>query len=93
MIILHDKKFQKYNLNWPQIPNNIYRILIIGGSGCEKAKLFLNLTSCHTDTDQMYLHANDLYEAKYQILIKKYKGVCLMILKFLLHTRMIWMKL
>ena len=27
---------REHNSNWPYIPDHIYRILIIGGSGCGK---------------------------------------------------------
>ena len=30
------------NLNWPQISNHLYRILIIGGSGSGKTNLLFN---------------------------------------------------
>ena len=33
----------KHNKNWPYIPDNPYRILIIGGSGSEKTNVLLNL--------------------------------------------------
>ena len=32
------------NLNWPYIPDNPYRILIIGGAGSSKTNVLLNLT-------------------------------------------------
>ena len=32
------------NLNWPYIPDNPYRILIIGGAGSGKTNVLLNLT-------------------------------------------------
>ena len=31
------------NLNWSYIPNNVYRILIIGTSGSGKTNMLLNL--------------------------------------------------
>ena len=33
----------KNNLNWPYIPDNPYRILILGGSGSRKTNVLLNL--------------------------------------------------
>ena len=65
----------KHNKNWPYIPDHPYRILIIGGSGSGKTNLLLNLIENHTDVDKIYLYANDPYEAKYQYLINKRKGV------------------
>ena len=58
-----------HNRNWPYIPNNQYRILIIGGSGSGKTNLLLSLIENQTDIDKTCLYAKDLYEAKYQHLI------------------------
>ena len=58
-----------HNKNWPYIPDHPYRILIIGGSGSGKTKVLLNLIENQPDIDKIYLHAKDLYEAKYQYLI------------------------
>ena len=41
------RKIKEYNLNWPQILDNPYRILITGGSGSGKTKALLNIASCH----------------------------------------------
>ena len=30
---------KKHNLNWPDIPNNLYRILTAGGSGSTKKQM------------------------------------------------------
>ena len=59
----------KHNKNWPYIPDNPYRILIIGGSGSGKTNLLLNLIENQPDIDKIYLYAKDPYEAKYQYLI------------------------
>ena len=56
--------------NWPYIPDKPYRILIIGGSGSGKINVLLNLIENQPDIDKIYLYAKDLYEAKYQYLIK-----------------------
>ena len=45
--------------------------MIIGGSGSGKASLLFNLISQQPNIDKIYLYAKDLYEAKYQFLIKK----------------------
>ena len=37
------KTIKKTNLNWPQISYRLYRILIIGSSGCGKTTLLFNL--------------------------------------------------
>ena len=60
----------KHNKNWPYIPGHPYRILITGGSGSGKTNLLLNLIENQPDIDKIYLYAKDLYEAKYQYLIK-----------------------
>ena len=59
------------NLNWLYIPNQPYRILIIGGSGCGKTNTLLNLINNQQDIDTIYLYVKDPYEAKYQFLINK----------------------
>ena len=46
----------KHNKNWPYIPDNPYRILIIGGSGSRKTNLLLNLIENHQDIDKIYLY-------------------------------------
>ena len=57
------------------IPDQPYRILIIGGSGSAKTNVLLNLINNQPDIDQMYLYAKDTYEAKYQQLINKREKV------------------
>ena len=61
----------KHNKHWPYIPDHSYRILIIGGSGCGKRNLLLNLIENQPDIDKIYLYAKDPYESKYQYLIKE----------------------
>ena len=65
----------KHNKNWPYIPDDPYRILIIGGSGSGKTNLLLNLIENQIDIDKIYFYAKDPYEAKYQYLINKREGV------------------
>ena len=60
-----------HNPNWPYIPDHPYRILIIGDSGSGKTNTLLNLINNQPDIDKIYLYAKDLYEDKYQFLIKK----------------------
>ena len=38
-----NKNRRKHNPNWPYIPDNPYRTLIIGGSGSGKTNALLNL--------------------------------------------------
>ena len=71
---VHENK-TKHNKNWPYIPDHLYRILIIGGSGSGKTNLILNLIENQPDIDKIYLYAKDPYESKYQYLINKREGV------------------
>ena len=58
------KNKKEHNLNWPEIPDHPYRILIFGGSGSGKTNVLLNLINHETDIDKIYLYAKDPYEAK-----------------------------
>ena len=58
----------KHDLNRPQIPDNPYRILIIGGSGSGKTNAFLNLKTKMIIT--LLIKFKDPYKAKYQNLNK-----------------------
>ena len=59
------------NKNWPYIPDQRYRILIIGGSGTGKTNFLSDLIENQPDIYKIYLYAEDPYEAKYQYLIKE----------------------
>ena len=65
----------EHNSKWPYIPDHPYRILIAGGSGLGKTNALLNLINNQPDIDKIYLYAKDLYETKYQYLIKKSEKV------------------
>ena len=65
----------EHNLKWPFIPENQYRILIIGGSGSAKTNALLNLINNQPDVDKIYLYSKDPYEAKYQYLINEHEKV------------------
>ena len=65
----------KHNSDWPYIPDHPHRTLIIGGSRSGKTNALLNLINSQPDVDKIYLHAKDLYEAKYQFFIKKRKSI------------------
>ena len=53
------------------IPDQPYRIIIIGGSGSGKTNALINLINEQNDIDKIYLYAKDLSEPKYEYLIKK----------------------
>ena len=64
---------KKHNEKWPYIPDHLYRILIIDGSGSGKTNALLNLINEQNDIDKTYLYARDLNEPKYKILTKNVK--------------------
>ena len=68
-----EEDIKKHNPKWPEIPDNPYRILIVGGSGFGKTDALLNLTNNEPDIDKTYLYAKDPYEAKYELLINKWE--------------------
>ena len=62
---------KEHNLNWPEISDHPYRILIAGGSGSRKINVLLNLIYNDYVIDKIYLYAKDLNEAKYKLQINK----------------------
>ena len=68
------ENIKEHNPNWPQIPDHLYRILIIGCSGSGKSNSLFDLINQQPDIDNIYLQAKDPYEAKYQFLINKREG-------------------
>ena len=52
----------QYNSNWPYIPDQPYRILIIEGSGPGKTNALLNLINNQPDIDKIYLYSKNPYE-------------------------------
>ena len=64
-----------HNKNWSYIPDHLYRILIIGGSGSGKTNDLINLINEQDDIDNIYLYARDLSEPKYECLLKKREDV------------------
>ena len=65
-------------MNWPNIPDHLYRILIIVGSGSAKANALLNLTKHHQpEIEQIYFYVKNLFESKYQLFInaRKKEGI------------------
>ena len=59
----------EHNENLLHTPDHPYRILIIGGSGSEKASILLNTIENQPNIDKIFLYAKDPYETKYQYLI------------------------
>ena len=57
-----NEKVKEHNLNWPQIPDHPYRILIIGGSGSAKTNSSFNLIIYQRDIDKIYLYGDDPHE-------------------------------
>ena len=66
---------KEHKKKWPFIPDHLYRILIISGSGSEKTNALLNLIKEQDYIDKTYLYAKDLSEPKYEFLIKKREDV------------------
>ena len=62
---------KKHNEKWPYIRDNLYRILIIGGSRSGKTNALLNLIKEQNDIDKIYLYAKDLSEPKYKFFDEK----------------------
>ena len=65
------ENIKQYNLNWPQISDHLYRILILAGSESGKKNSLFNLISHQPDIDEIDLYAKDPYKAKCQLLINK----------------------
>ena len=57
--------------NLPQIPDYLYRILIVGGCGSGKINALPNLISHEPHIDKTNLYVKDPNESKYQWLINK----------------------
>ena len=88
------ENIKKHNPNWPQIPDHLYRILIIGAWGSGKTNSLFNVICRQTDVDKIFLYAKDPYEAKYQFLINKQESTRVKHFndsKAFLNTQIIWM--
>ena len=62
---------KEFNPNWPEFPDNPYKILMVVASGSGKTNAFLNLINHEPGINKIYLHAKDQFKAKYQLLINK----------------------
>ena len=83
---------KEHNPNWPEIPDNPYRILIFEGSESRKTNALFNLINHEQDINKIYLYAKNPFEAKYQLLINKRESTGKKYLndsKALLNTEMI----
>ena len=65
------ENIKEHNINWHQIPDHLYRILIIGGSGSGKTNLLFNSIRHTPYIDKFFLYAKDPFDTKYQLLINK----------------------
>ena len=66
-----NEKNKEHNEKCPYIPEHLYRILIIGGSGSGKTNALHNLIKEQNDIKKTYFYAKDLSEPKYNFLIKR----------------------
>ena len=51
----------EHNLKWPYIPDDLYRILIVGGYGSGKTNALLNLINNQPNIDKIYLYLSFTY--------------------------------
>ena len=51
-----NENITKHSKSWPYIPDNPYRILIIGGSGSGKTNALLNLIENQPDIGTQKIH-------------------------------------
>jgi hypothetical protein len=65
--IIYDKTIKHKNLNIlaPQWP---FRLLVVGGSGCGKTNMIIDLLLNHVYFDRIYIYAKDLEEEFYSFL-------------------------
>ena len=70
-MVLQKNPQKDHDINWPQIPNHPYRILITGGSASGKTNELFNLISQEQDIDKIYLHARDQFDAQHHFLNNK----------------------
>ena len=66
---------KEHNNKWSYIPDHLYRILTVGGSGSGKTNALLNLINEQNDIDRIYFYAKDFSEPNYDYLIKNREHV------------------
>ena len=64
---------KEHNLSWSEIPDHLYSLLIVGGSGSGQISSLFNIISHERDIDNIYLYCKDLCQAKYQLSINKWE--------------------
>ena len=84
---------KEHNSNWPKIPDNPCRILIVGGCESGKTNVVVNLVNHEADIDKIDLYAKNPDEAKYQLLINKRKSTGLKYLNDLKAFKKIFIKI
>ena len=57
-------KLKQHNSKWPYIPDHLYRILIIEGSGYGKTNALLNLINNQLDIDEIYIYMQKIHMKK-----------------------------
>ena len=67
------ENIKEHKLNWSEISDHPYRILIIVGSGSGKTNQLFNLINQQPDINNIYLYAKDPFEAKYQFFLTSEK--------------------
>ena len=92
MMLQKKQNIKEHNLDWSQIPDHLYRILIIRGSGSGKTNSFFNLLNQQSDIEKpMYMVKTHMRK---KLIFKKRKCTdlsILTILKILFNTEIIWM--
>ena len=76
MIKNYDQSIEiNHNPNWPYIPDHLYRILIIVGSGSGNiADALLKLIkNQRPDINKIYIYVKNSFESKYRLLIREEK--------------------
>ena len=61
------ENIKEHNPNWSQIPDNLRKILIIGGS---RSNSLFNVINQQTDINKIYLCAKDPHEANTYIFFR-----------------------
>ena len=67
------ENIKEHNSDCPQVPDHLYRILIIGDPGSGKTNSLFNLTNQQPDVDKIYLYTKDPYEPKINSWLTKEK--------------------